>query len=160
VLVIFVLSLPHKMIGPELMSCCQLVYLSNVLYIEPSFLLSSVQNFRLVTGTWSLLTSSSDSKLLAPFSERVDLSKYFIKDSCIVVAILGVILVSLFLINTVASFLRGEEQRYPLREQAEKSYQKVNKILYCLLVFPTCVGFSYTLIIAGFFNSLRLAPLL
>ena len=54
VLVVFILGLPQKMIGAELLSCSQFVYLSNAFYEEPTFLFSSVKNFRLVVGSWSL----------------------------------------------------------------------------------------------------------
>ena len=53
-LIVFILSLPHKMIGAEVLSCCQVVYLSNSFYEKPRFLFSSVKSFQLVTGYWSL----------------------------------------------------------------------------------------------------------
>jgi hypothetical protein len=40
---LFVVSLGHKLIGAELLFCCQLVCLSNCLYRAPSFLFSSVK---------------------------------------------------------------------------------------------------------------------
>ena len=38
---VFALSLPHKMAGAEVLSSCQMVYLSNAFYEKPSFLFSS-----------------------------------------------------------------------------------------------------------------------
>lgn len=43
VLGVFLASLPHKMIGAELLLSTQLVYLSNCLYAKPTFLGSSLK---------------------------------------------------------------------------------------------------------------------
>ncbi len=49
-LAVFALSLPHKMIGAELLVSCQLVYLSYALYHNPTALIGAVRGFSLVTG--------------------------------------------------------------------------------------------------------------
>jgi hypothetical protein len=53
-LILFALSLGHKLIGAELLTCCQLVYLSYCFHRDSSVLYGSLQEFRLVTGYWSL----------------------------------------------------------------------------------------------------------
>lgn len=53
----FLLSLGHKMIGAELLFCCQMVCLSNYFYRVPSFLFSPVKKLGLVTG-WPLFHTS------------------------------------------------------------------------------------------------------
>ncbi len=49
----FAVSLPHKMIGAELLVCCQIIYLSNCFYKIHSFFFSTVREFGLVTGDWA-----------------------------------------------------------------------------------------------------------
>jgi hypothetical protein len=72
VLGLFLLSLPHKMIGAELLFNCQIVLISNALYTRPSFLFNSVKNFGLVSGDWSFFYSSEvDQNVFYPFSDRV-----------------------------------------------------------------------------------------
>ena len=50
VLVVFLLSLPHKMIGVELVVSCQIAYFSYVLYANPTYFSSAIPNLILVTG--------------------------------------------------------------------------------------------------------------
>lgn len=57
VLGLFLLSLPHKMIGPELLISCQMVYLSNTFYTRPGLFSLTISNFQLITGGWSLFSN-------------------------------------------------------------------------------------------------------
>lgn len=84
ILAVFLVSLPHKMIGSELLVCSQIVYLSNCFYKIPSFEFSTVNNFHLVTGYWSLFYSSADKKLLTPFTSRVEISPEFMDSNLLV----------------------------------------------------------------------------
>ena len=71
-LVIFVLSLPHKMIGVELISSCQIVYLTLCFEEQPTFLFGSLRELNLVTGYWSLFYQEDHDKYLIPgFTDRV-----------------------------------------------------------------------------------------
>jgi hypothetical protein len=49
VLGLFLLSLNHKMIGAEMLSCAQFLYLSNALLKTEAVLYSAVRKFSLVT---------------------------------------------------------------------------------------------------------------
>lgn len=101
VLGLFVLSLPHKMIGAELLFNCQLVYLSNAFYARASFLFGSVKDFGLVSGYWSFFYDEAEhADLLYPFTERVELTPSFLEDSLIVVGVL-LVLVLLFIVSLV-----------------------------------------------------------
>ena len=55
---VFLLSLPHKMVGAELAVSCQMVYLSFALYPSPSFLSLSLRSFTLVTSYRTIFFSS------------------------------------------------------------------------------------------------------
>ena len=55
-LVLSVLTIHHKLIGAELMICCQMVYLSLCFYSKPSYLMKSIEAFHLVSN-WSLFSS-------------------------------------------------------------------------------------------------------
>jgi hypothetical protein len=90
-LALFLLSLGHKMIGAELLSSCQLVYLSYCFYQRPSVLFSSLQSFGLVTGYWSLFYDAADSKLVSDFSDRVQLAPQFLESSLVVSCVLFVV---------------------------------------------------------------------
>jgi hypothetical protein len=51
---LFVVSLPRKMPGVELLNCCQTAFLSICLYERPLFLYNALKGLSLVTGGWSL----------------------------------------------------------------------------------------------------------
>ena len=105
-LAVFILSLPHKMIGAEVLSCCQIVYLSNAFYEKPRFLFSSVKSFRLVSGYWSLFYEQCDGYLFLPFSGRVQFTSYFIEDSLIVVSVLFVGFITFLTLKVVEEVKR------------------------------------------------------
>lgn len=63
-LALFVLSLSHKMIGAELLLCCQMVYLSNCFNEKSTMIMNTVKSFQMVTGDWSFFHSDSDQELL------------------------------------------------------------------------------------------------
>lgn len=88
-LALFCLSLPHKLIGAELLVCCQIVYVSHCFYGRASFLMTSLKSFNLVTGLSTFFYADADRELLFPFTDRVEITAVFLK-SClfIVVALL------------------------------------------------------------------------
>lgn len=86
------------------MFCCQIVYLSNCLYIVPSFLISALKQFQLVTGDWSLFHINEDRNTLFPFTDRVTLTPSFLEDSLIVVSTLlltSIVWFAFFLYNEI-----------------------------------------------------------
>ena len=85
---IFFVSLPHKLIGAELLSSLQIIFLSYSFHSNPSFLLRSIFALNLVTGKWSFFTQEGDKYLIDPFTERTAIAPYFIENSIIIVAIL------------------------------------------------------------------------
>ena len=73
---IFILSLSHKMIGAELLVCCQTVYLSKSLYSQIPIIISPIKRLQMTTGFW-IFQSDSYRPLKTPFTKRVDFSPYF-----------------------------------------------------------------------------------
>ena len=107
------------MIGAELLSSSQLVYLSLCLPQEPSFLLSSLSEFRLVTGYWSLFAREEDEELLPGFTDRVELSPSF-ADSCL--AVVGTLLLGAVIWAVLAaarSCLSPYQQRKIFRREEQ-----------------------------------------
>lgn len=68
---LFLATLPHKMIGPELLVACQMVYLSSCLYKKPSLFSLVINKFNLVTGGWSLLVQEGDEDMVPCFTDRM-----------------------------------------------------------------------------------------
>jgi hypothetical protein len=78
-LLLFVMSLPFKMIGVEIICCCQMVYLSMCMYEEkPVVLAEMLGEFGLVTGYWAMFAKEEGSSLMTGFTDRVELSSLFI----------------------------------------------------------------------------------
>lgn len=86
-LAIFLLSLGHKMIGAELLFCCQMVCLTNYLYRVPGFLFSSVKQLGLVTG-WPLFHTAADRDSVPPFTRHINVGSTFVKNSLVVLCVL------------------------------------------------------------------------
>lgn len=77
-LIVFVLSLGHKMLGAEVMVNLQLVYLSNAFYKHSHFFFNELRRLHLVNGYWSLFwQQETDTFILSPFSTRLDISADF-----------------------------------------------------------------------------------
>ena len=81
---LFVIGLPRKMLGVELLSCCQMSLLSLCLYEKPVFLYTSLEGLSPVTGGWSLFSEGEGSSLLPGLTDRVTLSSDFLKTSGVV----------------------------------------------------------------------------
>ena len=86
---LFVLGLPFKMIGVELVNCCQVIYISLCLYSRPELLYSAISGLDTVTGGWSLIANDDNLSLLPGFTDRVKISSNFIENSGIVAATLA-----------------------------------------------------------------------
>ena len=100
----FVLSIAHKLMGAELLICCQIVYLSISFYKMPPIFLSPLKNFNIVTGDWSFFHKSAYDEMLVPFTQRVQISAYFIENTLFVLsfwAFLLIIMVSLFMMYQI-----------------------------------------------------------
>lgn len=70
VLIIFFLTLPHKMIGPEILVASQIVYLSNCFYSTSSLYSLVTKQFTAVTGGWDFFASAVDEDVLPTLSGR------------------------------------------------------------------------------------------
>lgn len=103
---LFIVSVSHKLIGAELLVCCQMVCLSNYFYRVASFLFNSVKELGVVTG-WPLLHSDSDSSTISPFSNRVDVGPSFAKNNVVALSIL-VFSIFLFVVLKLIRFLDGD----------------------------------------------------
>lgn len=76
-LALFVVSLSRKMLGVELISCCQTAFLSLCLYERPLFLYNTLKGLSFVTG-WSLFSDGYDSDLLPNLTDRVTFSPLYL----------------------------------------------------------------------------------
>ena len=70
------------------MTNLQLIYLSNAFYKETYFFLNEIRRLHLVTGYWALFHDESDQNFSPPFSEKVDMTPYFLENSLVVLAVL------------------------------------------------------------------------
>jgi cysteine-rich repeat protein len=100
---LFIVSVSHKLIGAELLVCCQMVCLSSYFYRVAPFLFNSVKELGVVTG-WPLLHSDSDSSTISPFSNRVDVGPSFAKNNVVALPILLFSIV-LFVVLKLIRFL-------------------------------------------------------
>ncbi len=103
---LFLISLPQKLIGAELIFSCQIVYLSNGFYDKPTFLLSSIKGLKLVTGYWSLFYNGQHRSMHLPFTDRVQLSSSFLESSIIILSCILVIFV-LWLLLKLCQFVKN-----------------------------------------------------
>ena len=76
------------MIGAELTTNLQIVCLSNALYDKGYFFFNEVRRLELVAGFWSMFHQEQDSDFSPPFSQKVDMTPFFLENSLIVVAVL------------------------------------------------------------------------
>jgi len=88
---IFLIGLPHKMLGVELLNCCQMTFLSLCLYERPVLLYTALKGLNPVTGGWSYFTDDSDLLLLPGLTDRVPVSPFFLENSGIVAGCLSAI---------------------------------------------------------------------
>ena len=88
---LFLVGLPTKMLGVELLSCCQMSFLSLCLYEKPVFLYTALEGLSLVTGGWSLFSEGENYSLLPGLTDRVTLSYDFLKSSGVIAGSLTVI---------------------------------------------------------------------
>ena len=89
---IFLIGLPHKMLGAELINCCQMTFLSLCLYERPVLLYTALKGLSPVTGGWSYFADDNDSDLLLlpGLTDRVPVSPFFLENSGIVAGCLVV----------------------------------------------------------------------
>ena len=146
------------MIGVELLSCFQLVYLSYSFYAKPSLLFSSVRSMELVTVLWSLFQDQKDENLLTPFTERVQITPYFLENNVIVIgALLAVSILQIFLGGYLV--VKSDESGRRVLKKEEECKERVWTIikkLYSSFLFPVAAGFFLILSISGLMSYLRL----
>ena len=75
---LFVFGLPRKMLGVEVLSCCQMTFLSLCLYQKPLLLYTSMKGMNPVSGGWSLFAEDYETDLLPGFTDRVNISPLFL----------------------------------------------------------------------------------
>ena len=137
-----------------------MVYLSYCFYTQSSFMLSSIKGLKMVTGFWSLFHKAAYNSLLPGFSDRVEVSPYFLESSLIV----GGIIILAFVVRTILIYVRLFCQKEePLTEENSTKYvpdSKLNKpiqLLYTSVIFPLTAGFLLVLLLASFVNNMRLS---
>ena len=74
-------SLGHKLVGAELTTSLQMVYLSNALYHRVFFFFNEVRRLQSVTGYWALFYTEIDANFSPPFSQRVDTTPFFLESN-------------------------------------------------------------------------------
>lgn len=75
---LFLVSLSHKMIGPELLVTCQVVYLSKLLYGRATLFSLVIKRFDLVTGGWSFFANEFNGDKVLYLAARVEINPYFL----------------------------------------------------------------------------------
>ena len=83
-LAIFGISLPRKMLGVELLNCCQISFLSLCLYSPQKFIYSALKGLSLVTGEWSFFGEGADFFLIPGLTDRITISSLFAHNSAFV----------------------------------------------------------------------------
>ena len=78
------MSLGHKLMGAELMYCCQMVYLTYGFMKKSSFLFSTVKGLKLVSGGWSLFHKEEYTQGGINFMKMIEINPYFIENSLII----------------------------------------------------------------------------
>jgi hypothetical protein len=119
VLAVFFLSLGHKMIGVEVMTNLQLIYLSNAFYKKTYFFLNELRGIHMVTGYWALFHDENDQIFIPPFSERVDVTPYFLENSLIVLTVLMPATVVLLVLKIIIHQKTIETVDVETQEQSE-----------------------------------------
>jgi hypothetical protein len=122
-------------------------------------MLSAIKGLKRVTGFWSLFHKASYNSLVPGFSDRVEVSPYFLESSLIV----GGVIILAFVVRTLLIYVRLFCQKEePLTEENSTKYvpdSKLNKpieLLYTSVIFPLTAGFLLVLLLAGFVNNMRL----
>jgi hypothetical protein len=86
---VFFLSLPHKMIGPEFVLTCQIVFFSFAFYARPSYVADSIRSFGLVTGFRSELTSQESGAASSNFASSAKLSHQYLENALVLTCVLA-----------------------------------------------------------------------
>lgn len=153
-LVLFAVSLSHKMIGAEVLSTFQLVYLSNCAYGRVSYFSYTTQDAGWVTGGWPLFAPGLTDDV-AFLRDRVALSEHFLSNSLLVAVVLFV---------AVAVWAALLLCRGPKPEEtpgaADNCFRSPRVTwaavrLYTNLIFPVAAGFYLVLSLAAYLNGLR-----
>ena len=157
---IFFLSLSHKIIGAELITNLQIVCISNAFYHKSYFFFNEVRRLELVTGFWSMFHEESDSDFSPPFSQRVDLTPFFLENSLIVVAVLIPATVAFLILKCYihTKTVTGAEQPNRLDENPPTELKRLGCIvraLYRMLLFPLSAGFMLVLSLSCNIQALR-----
>lgn len=92
--------------GAELLVSCQIVYLSNCFYTNPSFLFDSIKTFGLVTGGWPIFFAEEDKSVLFPLTARVQLNSSFFEGSKIAGGLLLVSVVTCIIILVFCAIMK------------------------------------------------------
>jgi len=92
IIIVFLLSLPFKMLGVELINCSQIVYFSLCLYERPIILYEGMKNFHLVTGYWPFFEDEATTEIVG-FTDRISINLFFSKCTMSILAVLTPVMV-------------------------------------------------------------------
>ena len=152
---VFFLSLGHKMIGAELITNLQIVCLSNVLYQKGYFFFNEVRRLEAVTGLWSIFHEESDSNFSPPFSQRVNMTPFFLENILILFVVLipvtAIFILCKYYLHKKTIEITDVEKPDRLAENTPTVLIRLSciiKVLYRMLIFPISAGFMLVLMIS------------
>ena len=148
------------MIGAELTTNLQIVCLSNALYDKGYFFFNEVRRLELVAGFWSMFHQEQDSDFRPPFSQRVDLTPFFLENSLIVVALLIPVTIAFLILKCYLRTKAVTDAEQPDRPDENPPTEPtrlgcVVRWLYRTLVFPLSAGFMLVLLLSCNIQDLR-----
>jgi hypothetical protein len=159
-LAVFLLSLLHKMIGPEFILACQLVFFSFALYPRPSFVAGSIRAFVLVTGFRSVLFPQEAGAGFSAFASAAQLGHQYLENAVVLtcfLAVPGLLLLVLGVRKAGEAKADEEEQKEKQSEEQKQRRWKGVLRVYNAFFFPFAAFALVLVLIFGFVGNQRIA---
>jgi hypothetical protein len=157
---VFFLSLLHKMIGPEFVLACQLIFFSFALYPRPSFVAGSIRAFVLLTGFRSVLFSQEVGAGFSAFASAAQLGHQYLENALVLTCFLaapGLLLLVLGVRKAREAKADEEEQKEKQSEEQKQRRWKGVLRAYNVSFFPFA-AFALVLVLTfGFVSNQRIA---
>ena len=143
------------MIGAELITNLQIVCLSNALYDKGYFFFNEIRRLELVCGFWSIFHDESDSDFSPPFSQRVNMTPFFLENILILFVVLipvtAIFILCKYYLHKKTIEITDVEKPDRLAENTPTVLIRLSciiKVLYRMLIFPISAGFMLVLMIS------------
>ena len=161
----FLASLGHKLIGAELTTNLQMVYLSNALYHRVFFFFNEVRRLQFTTGYWALFYTEIDVSFSPPFSQRVDTTPFFLESNLPVTILLITATTLLLVLKIVHHKKTANTTQLQEVDNNDEQPAELHRlecamvVLYRMVIFPVAAGFILVLMISSQIYSFRLDEL-